>query len=277
MSSSTKAGSSRRKPAARNSTATRKGVRAAAGPNDAPDGQTTPARKAGTRISQKQAGGPDHRSPPQSRQAKSVDTVRSASKQRIGASFKLDALLGSPLVRRLVAAGLISAGAALIYRKPEAVTAANEKLQTGAAELVSGAVGVARGTTKAARKVRRKAVAVVEAATETSAPAEEGAPTAQLPSSRLPNTLATEVATNTIEQRTRKRRSDAGLKRASRKSMSDPGASIGSNPEPSPSQISVGAMETSAFVFGADRAQPASEAAPTQGGEEEIAAEAHPS
>lgn len=277
----TKRGSVRRKQSSTGSDAARASSRKAPQQNETSDEQTitlATAHKRQPRTSQKQAS-QLRKSAPQRRQAKSEETRSSAPEQPVGAGPKFTAIFASTLVRNLVAAGLFSAAAALVYRKPKAFAAANESVQEAATELLDGAVDAARATSKAARKVKRKAVAAVETAGKASASATQDALTAQQDSSsRLEGSSDREVAaTNTVKQRTRKRRSDAGVKRASRITTSPPAeAPTGSAPEPSSTPDDLSKMETSAFAFGTMPSQPNAEAAPVPGAAEELA-EAHPS
>jgi hypothetical protein len=177
----------------------------------------------------------------------------------------------------VVAAGLVSAAAALIYRRPKAIADANESLQEATNELLAGAAVAASATTKVARKVRQKAVAAVEPEGKPSASATKDA-SAQRGNNGKTGTLDTEnAATNTVQQRIRKRRSDAGIKRAAKTAPSPAGVPVGSAPELSLPPVSLSEMETSAFAFGAETSQSNAEAEPAPTSKEEQVSEAHPS
>lgn len=276
---STKHDARRRKSSLTKPTAARASGRNAAQHNGTSDEQgatLTSAQKRQPRTSLKQA---SSQPAAQRRQAEPGKTVSSAPEQRIGRGSKISAMLGSPVVRNVVAAGLVSAAAALIYRKPRAIAAANESVQEAATELFDDAVDAARATTKAARKVKRKAVAAVEAVATSSASATQDTTTARPASgSSLEGASSTEVAgTTAIQQRMRKRRSDAGMKRGSKTSAPSAEAPISSPPEPSTPPVSLETMETSAFAFSARASQPPVEAAPALNAADEQAAEARPS
>lgn len=279
---STKHDPRRRKSSSTKPTAARASGRNAAQQNGTSDEQgatLTSVQKRQPRTSLKQASSQPRQSAAQRRQAEPGKTVSSAPAQRIGRGSKISAMLGSPVVRNVVAAGLVSAAAALIYRKPRAIAAANESVQEAAIELFGDAVDAARATTKAARKVKRKAVATVEAVATSSASATQDTTTARPASgSSLEGASSTEVTgTTAIQQRMRKRRSDAGMKRGSKTSAPSAEAPISSPPEPSTPPVSLETMETSAFAFGAQASQPPVEAAPAFNVADEEAAEARPS
>jgi hypothetical protein len=280
---STRRDPARRKSSSTNSTAARASGRNAAQQNGTSDVQATTltsAQKRQPRTSQKQASSQPGQSAAQRRQVKSGKTSSSASEQRSGRGTKLVAMLSSPAVRNVVAAGLVSAAAALLYRKPTAIAAANESVQEAATELLDGAVIAGRATTKAVRKVGRKAVTTAEAVATASASATQDTTTAQSDdgSSSLKGSPETKAeGTTTAQQRTRKRRSDAGVKRGSRATTLVAVAPISSPPEPSLPPVSLDKMETSAFAFGAQPPQPTPEAAPAPVAAEEQVAEAHPS
>lgn len=80
-----------------------------------------------------------------------------------------------------------------------------------------------------------------------------------------------------LEQRTRKRRSDAGMKRGPRKPLSGLDAPVGIEPVISPSLANVDEMETSAFAFEPRSLKPTADAATEPNVVEEQLAEAHPS
>jgi hypothetical protein len=182
------------------------------------------------------------------------------------------------MVRKLFAAGLVSAAAALIYRKPKAIAAANETLQEAASELLDGSAVAARATTKVARKVRRKAVNAIGTVTKPAASATQDASTAQENRNSEKVTLDTERSAFTNDQaRTRKRRSDAGVKRGSRNARPLADAPIGIAPELSLPPVGLGEMETSAFAFGTKPPKSSGEAESMRPAAEEQVAEAHPS
>lgn len=220
------------------------------------------ARKAGTtrtttkakvqplrrRDAQQRASSEQHQSPEKQRQAKSSKSSSSGSKQDATGSYKLTALLELPLIRNLLAAGLFSAAAALVYRKPKAVAVAGEHVQEAASELMDGAVDVVRATRKTACKVSRKAAVAVQAVTSPSA-ASETKPAQPEGSSTNPP-LDAEARTD-ADRPKRKRRSDAGVTRASRVSPAMAGAPIGSAPETTVPSANMHETETSAFAIGA--------------------------
>lgn len=145
------------------------------------------------------------------------------------------------MVRNVLAASLVSAAAALIYRKPKAITEAGEHVQDAASELMDGAVDAVRATSKTARKVRQKAAAAVQAVASPSATSE--AKLAQRDGSSIGD--VSDAAAGK-----RKRRSDAGVRRASPASLSKAGAPISSAPEASPPLANLHETETSAFALG---------------------------
>jgi len=161
-------------------------------------------------------------------------------------------LLESPVIRNVLAAGLVSAAAALVYRKPKVVAVAGEHVQEAASELMDGAVDVVRATRKTARKVSQKTAVAVQAVTSHSA-APETKP-AQPDGSSTNPPLDAEAKTD-AERPKRKRRSDAGVTRASRVSPPVASAPIGSAPETTVPSANLHETETSAFALGAVSAQ----------------------
>jgi hypothetical protein len=220
------------------------------------------ARKAGTtrtttkpkaqaprrRDAQQRASSEQLQSPDKQPQAKSSKSSNSGTKQDATGSSKLAALLESPVIRNVLAAGLFSAAAALVYRKPKAVVVAGEHVQEAASELMDGAVDVVRATRKTARKVSRKASVAVQAVASPSA-APETKP-AQ-PDGSITNPPLEAGARTDADRPKRKRRSDAGVTRAARVSPPIANASTGSAPETTVPSANLHETETSAFALSA--------------------------
>lgn len=212
-----------------------------------------PKRK--LRTSQKQASSQQLQSTPKQQQSKLARIRSSAVKQPASRGSKLTPMLRSPIVRNVIAAGLVSAAAALVYRKPKAVAAASGSIQAAAIDVLNGTVDAAHATTQKASEAGRKLTAASKAF---ASPSKN--PAAQTESSHEGSLYAEDAAPANVEQRTRKRRSDAGTKRAPRKSLTLVDAPTGIAPDTKPALTSLRNMETSAFAFGSqsiDAAEPA--------------------
>lgn len=196
---------------------------------------------------QQRASNEQRQSSEKQRQAKSSKSSNSGAKQNATGSSKLTALLESPVIRNVLAAGLVSAAAALVYGKPKAFAVAGEHVQDAASELMDDAVDVVRATRKTARKLSRKTGVGVQAVTSPSAAETKlGEPDG---SSTNPP-LRAEARTD-ADRPKRKRRSDAGVTRAAGVSPSRAGAPIGSAPEATVLSANLHETETSAFALGA--------------------------
>jgi hypothetical protein len=274
---------SRRSPSAK-STGARANHRKAAEQTGASDEQTNlpAAEKQLAGGSHNQASGQTRQSV-RRRQVEPIQHRKPMPEQNANAGSKLTDLLGSRLVRNVVAAGLVSAAAALVYRKPKAFAAANESVQEAASELLSGAADAARATTKAARKVRRNATAAVKAVTKPISSAAKGSSKEQSGESAAGPFIKAAQASSTDQQRTRKRRSDAGLKRVSKIELTVAETAAVSDPELIPALGGLSDLETSVVALEVGQSQPTPETAkkileeaPGQTAEEEQLTEARP-
>lgn len=183
----------------------------------------------------------------------------SRAEQGTSGTSQLTALLSSPMIRNVLAAGLVSAAAALVYRKPKAIGAASEHVQEAASELLDGAVDVARTTTKTARKVKRKAAAAVEAIASPSGDPKGESSEASVGSSsgsKKGSSNAQAAPGTALAPPQRKRRSDAGVPRRSRTSLPAADALAGSPSEPSVPLTGLHETEASALALGGAPAEP---------------------
>jgi hypothetical protein len=170
----------------------------------------------------------------------------------------------------VAAVGLVSAAAALFYRKPKLAVTGNDGTHTAPAELMDAASSAASQTV---RKVKRKAVAAAGAvaATVEASAAKLGA------HGEASLDVDQAAVASPLAQRTRKRRSDAGIKRGTRKTLPVADAAVGTEPVFSASLVSGDKMETSALAFGFNPSKPTADVAPARSAAEEQLAEAHPS
>lgn len=282
---STKRRSTARKSPLAKSTGARASQGKAAEQTGASDEQTNlpAAEKQLARGSRKQASEQTRQST-RRRQAEPFRDQKLTREQLKSAGSRLTDLLGSRVVRSVVAAGLVSAAAALVYRKPKAIAAANESVQEATTELLSGAADAARATTEAARKVRRNARAAVEAVAKPISSAAKGSSTEQSGESAAAGPVGEAAqSSSTNQQRTRKRRSDAGLKRAPKFKLQVSETPAVIDPEPRPALGSLRELEKSFVALEAgqsrpnlEAARPTLEAAPDPTAEEEQLMEARP-
>lgn len=212
------------------------------------------AQKPRPSDAQQRASRQQQQSPKKERQAKLSTSSSSASKLAATGSSKLAELLGSPVIRNVLAAGLVSAAAALVYRKPKGIAAAGGHVQEAASEILDNTLDVARATRKTARKVRQKVAVAVEAVASPSA-APGAKPTQPVGNSSKGTPDAQAPATRNADRPKRKRRSDAGVSRASRARPPMAGASIGSAAETTLPLTNLPETETSAFALGAASAE----------------------
>lgn len=221
---------------------------------------TSAARKRQPR-SQEQAGGKPIRSTSREQQPKSSKARSSETDQRTDRS-RLTGLLGSPAVRSVLAAGLVSAAAALLYRKPKTIAEANESLHEAADKVLNGAGDAARTTSEVARKATRKAIAVVQSGGKLSPSSTKGAAAPRNTNTKSEDTNAKAAESATTQQRTRKRRSDAGIQRPAKRGPTFGGVATGGATEPGLPPVASNAMETSAVAIAAETSQSNAEAAP---------------
>lgn len=281
-STTTKRGAARRKSTATaKSTGARTRSRKATEDNGSDELKTTPAtatRKRQPKAAQSRATSKQGSSREQQALASTSKSNSSTSGERGARNSKLRSVLGSPMVRNVVAAGLASAAAAILYRKPKGSTAEDQSVSEASTELMPGEVETAPAKTNTATRVRRKAACGAENVTSTVKAAASKARGRRKASADIADPVAaadpTETAPNLIEQPKRKRRSDAGTKRTLRKTRADVGAPSGIEPTAVDVPASLDQMKTSAFAFSNE---PTTEAAPATNTADEQLAEAHPS
>jgi hypothetical protein len=151
---------------------------------------------------------------PAAANSKVTDEKRSSSRtdQRASRTSKLKSVLGSTIVRNVVAAGLASAAAAILYRKPKDPAARDEDANEAPTELMPGE---GYGIVAKARMVRQS------------------------------STLVDEPTSTAALRSPRKRRSDAGVKRTSLKTRAEVGAPSGIEPVAGDVPASLSTTETS--------------------------------
>lgn len=276
-STTTKRGTARRKSTtAANSTGARTRSRKADEENVSDEQKASAAIATGKRQARTAQSPATNKQRSSRRQQPEVSTTksRSAAEQPARGS-KLKSVFGLPIVRNVVAASLASAAAVILYRKPKGSTAEDQSVRETSRELMPGDVGAAPATTDTATRVRRKAASAAENVTSTvkaAASKARGRRKASAEPVDAANTATT--APSLIEQPRRKLRSDAGIKRTSRKTRADVGAPSGIEPVAVDLPASLDQMETSAFAFSNEAT---TTAAPATNVADERLAEAHPS
>jgi hypothetical protein len=158
----------------------------------------------------------------------------------------------------LAAASLVSAAAALVYRRPKAAAAATENVKEAATELADDFAIAAKVTSKAARAVRRKVVTAVDGVVRPTASATQDSSDQKAERGSSRRALdASAVSGTSAQQGTRKRRSDAGVKRGPRNTFGSEAAGTTSGTELPPATS--GNMATSALAMAANAMQPGEE------------------
>jgi hypothetical protein len=193
----------------------------------------------------------------------------SQSQQGASRSAKLKSLLGSSVVRKVVAAGLASAAATILYRKPRSVATEDQGGSGAPTELMPGEASAESTTYTAPRRVGRRTVAAESGVAARTASAGTKARRRGKASDAVD-----EPTSGVAEQPTRKRRSDAGLKRPPRRTRAEVGAPSGIEPVAVDVPASLNTTETS--VFASDTGVSGATDTSTSAADEQLA-EAHPS
>ena len=265
----TKRGNSRRKPTSTSTTAGARGrLGKTAEANETTDGGAAATTKA-TRKRQTYTGDQrSTRSGVAQREAGAEQRGGSQGQQNESRGSKLKSVLSSSIVRSVVAAGFATAATAILYRKTRNDVAGDQGTSEARTELLPGEDYVEPATYTARTKAgRRTAAAAGGGSAGTTS-------TTKAPRRGKASDSLDEPALSVAEQPTRKRRSDAGVKRTSRKTRAEVGAPSGIESVAVDVPASLNTTETS--VFAPDAVGRATTDTSTSVADEQLA-EAHPS